>query len=89
MIKRHEIYEQAKDLHVATVMVYPDESKVLFYDEALEVPVLTTELKDLFIKGMTIVVNEEEFEVPISYTPNTGVKTVDKTIYTATVPTEE
>lgn len=88
MLKRHEIFEQAKDVHVATVMVYPNGSKVLFYDEAHTVPVLTTELKDLFIKGMTIVVNEDELAAPVAYTA-AGVELADSTTYTATVPTEE
>lgn len=86
MLKRHEIYEQLKDLHVATVMVYPNESKVLFYDEAHEVPVLTTELKDLFIKGMTIVAGET-LVVPVAYTA-AGVETHEAEVYTATAPVE-
>ena len=88
MLKRHEIFEQAKDLHVATVMVYPNEAKVLFYDEAHLVPVLTTELKDLFIKGMTIVVAEDELVVPVAYAA-AGVTTHEAEVYTATEPTEE
>lgn len=88
MLKRHEIFEQAKDLHVATVMVYPNDSKVLFYDKAHEVPVLTTELKDLFIKGMTVVVAEDKLAVPVVYTA-AGVELADATAYTATEPTEE
>ena len=88
MLKRNEVFEQAKDLHVATVMVYPNESKVLFYDEAFEHPVLTTELKDLFIKGMTIVAGEEELVVPVGYT-TAGVVTHEAETFTATAPVEE
>ena len=86
MIKRHEVYEQLKDVHVATVIVYPNESKVLFYDAAFEAPVLTTELKDLFIKGMTIVAGEE-LVAPVAYTAE-GVVTHEAEVYTATAPVE-
>lgn len=46
------IYEDAKDLHVANVLVYANESKALFYDEAFTQEVSASDGVELFLKGV-------------------------------------
>lgn len=87
MIKRENVYARVDEKFVKTVVVYANSGKVLFCDEAFEHPVLTTELKDLFLKGITISV-DDALHMPVSYT-EAGVALADSTVYTATVPTEE
>lgn len=83
MSKRHEIYEQSKDVHVSAVMVYSTTSKVndgsgnmrfyLTYDKPAssytdgKVYVKESELKDLFIKGMLIQTSTGTVFKPLSY----------------------
>ena len=55
MNKRTNIFEKSNELHVKTVILYADNSKALFYDEAAKIDkVLKDDLLDLFLKGVTV-----------------------------------
>ena len=87
MAKRHNVYEHANDLHVRNVIVFPNGSNVLFYDEAFEAPVMVAELEDLFFKGV-IIATEEGFVKPVAFEAG-KVMTHDSKNFTATAPVEE
>lgn len=87
MNKRENVYARVDEKFVKTVVVYANSSKVLFFDAEFKNPVLTTELQDLFLKGITISV-DSALHMPVSYT-SAGVVLADSTTYTATAPVEE
>lgn len=51
------VYQNAKDADVATVVLYANASKALFYDPEFKVPVPKTDGLDLFIHGVVAVKN--------------------------------
>lgn len=55
------IYKDAGEKNVAAVVLYPNESDVLHWDEAFEAPVLPTELYDLCMKNLALVATEDGF----------------------------
>lgn len=59
------IYMDAIDVHVSAYLVYVDSEGVACYDEAGEYPIGAERLKDLYIKGAQIVV-DDVFYIPIS-----------------------
>lgn len=88
MLKRDNVYAQAEEKYVKTLLVYADDSNVLFYDEAHENAVLTTELKDLFLKGLTVVDGDTCLKA-VAYT-EAGISCYDGAAavdFTATEPT--
>lgn len=54
MKKRETVNARYEEKFVKTTIVYANTSNVLFYDAAKTDKVLKTELKDLFLKGVTI-----------------------------------
>lgn len=94
MNKRENVYASYEDQNVKTVVVYANDSSVLFYDAEFKNPVLTSELLDLYLKGMVIVVNEEDVKsyVKVIICNEGKVTTVSGdglTDFTATEPVEE
>lgn len=89
MVKRHNVYEHANDLHVRNVIVYANESNVLFYDEAFDekAAVMTTEVEDLFLKGV-VVATKTGYVKPVAIADGKLV-THDAKEFTATAPVEE
>lgn len=55
---RENIYARAEEKYVKTVLVYADDSNVLFYDEAKTEEVKTADAQDLFLKGLTVVADD-------------------------------
>lgn len=66
MIHENKVYANESEKFVKTLLVHVNESKELFYDEAFEKPVLAADLKDLFLKGMTVV-SGEKFLAPLCF----------------------
>lgn len=55
MNKKTYIYAHADEKNAKTLLLYANSSKALFYDEAAkEDKVAKADLKDLFVKGVTI-----------------------------------
>lgn len=87
MIKRDNVYAQAEEKFVKTLMVYADSSNVLFYDAELKNAVSTVDLKDLFLKGLTVVTDDACLKA-VAYT-EAGITCYDGTAaveFTATEP---
>lgn len=54
-MKKDNVYAKSDEKFVKTVILYADGSDKLFYDAAAKVDkVATADLKDLFLKGVTI-----------------------------------
>lgn len=90
MIKRDNVYAKADETYVKTLLVYANESNVLFYDEALQNPVTTDVVEELFLKGVTVVSGGTYLKAVAFNT--TGVICYDGTAaetFTATAPVEE
>lgn len=87
MVKRDNVYAHADEQFVKTLIVHANESNELFYDEALENPVTTDELQDLFLKGLTVVEGTGYFKA-VSYDSETNAVTcyngTEAVIFTAT-----
>ena len=72
-----KIYSDAVDVNVEANIVYAAESgDPLTHDTAGEEMVYTDELKDMFIKGMVVLVNNTDYMKPVSYSESAGVGTV-------------
>ena len=54
----NKIYEQAKDLHVVATYVYGKEDAKAYKDAECTKQFTASELKEVFIKGALIVINE-------------------------------
>lgn len=54
----NKIFEQAKDLHVVATYVYGNEDAKAYSDVECTKQFTTSELKEVFIKGALIVINE-------------------------------
>lgn len=67
-----KIYANSEEKYLMNTVIYAaaDEGKV-FYDEANSVEIPKDELKDLFIKGMTIVLDSKYLK-PIVYAETSG-----------------
>ncbi len=62
-MKRENIYAKVDEKFVKTVVLYANGSKALFYDkEAKTDKVAKTDLQELFVKGVTVVMNEEFYK---------------------------
>lgn len=61
------IYEQSKDLHIASVIVYEAAGKA-YYDAEHTKGVTPEELKDLFLKNVLVVSSGENFYRATGYT---------------------
>lgn len=53
----NRIYNDAADKNVATVVIYANESKALFYDAECTVAVPATDMLNLFLKGVVAVLD--------------------------------
>mgnify|MGYP004687314695 FL=1 len=75
MLKK--FYEQGKDLHVATYMVYGKTADhKLYADKALKETVTAAEIEDAFKKGRLVIVEGANFLVPVAF-GTAGVVTMD------------
>ena len=69
-------YAHANDKNVATYLVYADaDDGNVFYDAAKTKKVPAAILKDMFIKGMTVVFSDSYYK-PIEYSELSGVGTI-------------
>lgn len=66
MIHENKVYANECEKFVKTLLVHANESKELFYDEAFAKPVLAADLKELFLKGMTVV-SGGKFLAPVCF----------------------
>ena len=72
----NKFYEQGKDLHVATYMVYGKTADhKLYADKALKETVTSAEIEDAFKKGRLVIVEGANFLVPVAF-GTAGVVTV-------------
>ena len=74
----NKIYEQAKDLHVVGVYVYPNSTKTDVYaDVECTEYFKKGELKEAFIKGSVILVLEDKTFKAVGYTSATSDEEYD------------
>lgn len=72
-----KIYQDAKDLNVATVIIYKKSAQTKAYaDAACTVQLTTAELKDAFIKGAVIKLEDGAFVKPIKYDETSSIGSV-------------
>ena len=80
----NKFYEQGKDLHVANYAAYGKTGDhKLYADKALKETVTKAEIEDAFKKGRLVILEGENYLVPVSY-GTAGVVTIDST--TAATP---
>lgn len=90
MIKKENVFARADEKFVKTLVLHANESNVMFYEAEFVNAVLTTEVQDLFMKGITVV-NGENYFKPVAFTA-AGVVCHDGSAavtFTATEPVEE
>ena len=76
-----KIYEDAKDLHVVATYVYKKTGETKAYkDSALTVQYATSELKEVFIKGALIVLEDGALVKPVGYSETESVGSVSYVI---------
>lgn len=61
-----KIFEQAKDLHVVATLVYNNGDEFAYVDAECTTKFKVSELKEAFIKGAMIVI-DEAFYAPVSF----------------------
>lgn len=72
-----KIFKDAADVNVATNLVYAKASgNALSHDAADKEKVYTDELKDMYLKGMVVLVNNADYMKPVSYSESAGVGTI-------------
>lgn len=72
-----KIYDDAVDKNVAYQIVYAKASgNALTHDAAGAEKVYTDELKDMYLKGMVVLVNSADYMKPVSYSESAGVGTI-------------
>lgn len=72
-----KMYNDAVDKNVAYQLVYAKASgNALSHDADDKEKVYTDELKDMYLKGMVILVNNTDYMKPVSYSESAGVGTV-------------
>lgn len=81
MIKRHNVYADSKDLHVAKVVLYAHSDKVLYYDAEHKISVNREELMDMLMKGLVLVFDTDSYYYPAFFKDETS--TVKVTVATS------
>ena len=72
-----KIFDDAVDKNVAVQLVYAKASgNALTHDAAGKEKVYTDELKDMYLKGMVVLVNSADYMKPVSYSESADVGTV-------------
>lgn len=72
-----KIYEDAKDLHVVATYVYKKTGQTKAYSDAdLTIQFTTSELKEVFIKGALIVLEDGALVKPIKYAVSEDIGSV-------------
>ena len=76
-----KIYEDAKDLHVVATYVYKKTGETKAYkDDDLTIQYTTSELKEVFIKGALIVLEDDSLVKPVGYSETESVGSVSYVI---------
>lgn len=70
------IYQDSKDVYVANYIIYAGGDGKAYTDSAKTVQFTTSALKDYFLKGAVIVVDEDEYAVPVGYAESSSVGSV-------------
>lgn len=81
-----KIFEQSKDLHVVSTMIYVGSGKA-YKDSACTKQYKTSELKEAFIKGAMIQVDTGKFAFPVGYSEASKIGTVTYITPNATTAT--
>ena len=72
----NRIFDDAKDVHVRATYTYNKGSDTkLYVDPDCETQIMTSELTDLFNKGMIVVIDDVQYK-PVSFTVDAGVASV-------------
>lgn len=72
----NRIFDDAKDVHVRATYTYNEGSDTkLYVDPDCEMQITTSELTDLFNKGMIVIIDDVQYK-PVSFTVDTGVASV-------------
>lgn len=87
MAKLDRVYEQSKDLHVATYIIYDDDDDKAYADAACETQMTTSELFDAFIKGAVIKLKSGDYAYPIGYEETSDVGSVTYIVPNGTTAT--
>lgn len=83
-----KIYEDSKDLHVVATLVYKKESETKAYkDSALTVQYTTSELKEVFIKGALIVLEDGTLAKAVGYSVAESIGSVSYIVPNGTTAT--
>lgn len=70
-----KIYEQSKDLHVVSTVIYAHSGKA-YADADHTIQLKTSELKEAFVKGAMVQVSANSLAYPVMYTESSGIGTI-------------
>lgn len=89
-MKQNNVYANADEKFVKRVLVHANDSNNLFYDDAATAePVKADDLKDLFIKGMTVVTSDGAMYNPVYFDGLTDVVCLSDEATAVTFTAEE
>lgn len=70
------IYQDSQDVYVANYIIYAGSDGKAYTDSAKSVQFTTSALKDYFLKGAVIVVDTDEYAVPVGYAESSSIGSV-------------
>lgn len=81
------IYDDYKDKNVANYLIYAGSDGKAYTDSAKTVQFTTSALKDYFVKGALIVIDTDEYAVPVGYAEASSIGSVAYIVANSTTAT--
>lgn len=81
------IYDDYKDKNVAHYLIYAGGDGKAYTDSAKSVQFTTSALKEYFLKGAVIVVDTDEYAMPVGYAESSSVGSVTYIVPNGTTAT--
>ena len=82
------IYEDYDDQHVANYLIYYKNDGKAYTDAAKTVQFTTSALKDYFLKGSLIVLDDDSYAVPVGYSETSNIGSVTYIVPNGTTATQ-
>lgn len=81
------IYKDSNDVPVASYIIYAKNDGKAYTDEAKTIQFTTSALKDYFLKGSVIVLNNGDYAIPVGYAEADSVGSVSYIVPNGTTAT--
>lgn len=82
------IYEDYQDQHVANYVIYYKNDGKAYTDAARTVQFTTSALKDYFLKGAVICIDDDNYAIPVGYAESSNVGSVSYIVPNGTTATQ-